>query len=110
MAGMMQNMSGMGPMTDQVIATDFLLSAKTGIKNIALAITECQTPEVRGALKQYFNDAVATHETIFNYMVKKGYYHPNNMAEQLNVDLTALQTAMNIPQVQNQSQNQAQYQ
>lgn len=86
----------------------FLLNAKTGIKNIALAITECQTPEVRGALKQYFNDAVATHETIFNYMVKKGYYHPNNMAEQLNVDLTAAQTALNIPQVQNQSQTQDQ--
>ncbi|KYC75352.1 hypothetical protein B4090_2038 [Bacillus licheniformis] len=30
-----QNMTGMGAMTEQVIATDFLISAKTGVKNIA---------------------------------------------------------------------------
>jgi similar to spore coat protein len=95
---MMQNMTGMGAMTEQVVATDFLLSAKTGVKNIALALTETSTPEVREALKQYLNDAIDTHEQIFKYMVDKGYYHPHNFAEQLNVDLTAAQTALNLPQ------------
>lgn len=93
---MMQNMSGMGPMTEQVIATDFLISAKTGVKNLAMAITETSTPEVREALKQYLNDAIDTHEQIFSYMVDKGYYHPNNLAEQLNVDIKAAQTAINV--------------
>ncbi|MBT2755377.1 spore coat protein [Mesobacillus foraminis] len=98
MNGTIQNMTGMGAMTDQVIATDFLIAAKTGVKNIALAITETSTPEVRDALKQYLMDAVDTHEQIFKYMVSKGYYHPNNIAEQLNVDLQAAQTAMNLQQ------------
>ncbi|WP_071459760.1 spore coat protein [Bacillus massilinigeriensis] len=94
----MQNSSGMGAMTDQVIATDFLLSAKTGVKNLAVAVTEASTPEVREALKQYLNDAVETHERISNYMVEKGYYHPDNLKEQLNVDLQAARTAMNLHQ------------
>jgi similar to spore coat protein len=97
---MMQNMSGMGAMTDQVIATDFLIAAKTGVKNLALALTETNTPEVRDALKQYLNDAIDTHEQITKYMVSKGYYHPNNLAEQLNVDLDAAQTALNLQQPQ----------
>lgn len=63
-----------------------------------MALTEASTPEVRDTLKQYLNDAVDTHEKIFKYMVAKGYYHPNNLAEQLNVDLTATQTALNISQ------------
>lgn len=95
---MMQNMTGMGAMTEQVVATDFLISAKTGVKNLAMAITETSTPEVRDTLKQYLNDAIDTHEQIFKYMVAKGYYHPNNLADQLNVDLNAAQTAMNLPQ------------
>jgi similar to spore coat protein len=99
-----QNMVGMGGMTDQVIATDFLMAAKSGVKNIALALTETSTPEVRETLKQYLIDAVNTHEQISNYMISKGYYHPNNLSEQLNVDLTAAQTAMNLSQQQQQSQ------
>ena len=97
---MIQNMTGMGAMTDQVIATDFLLAAKTGVKNLALAITETSTPEVRVTLKQYLNDAIETHEQISKYMIDKGYYHPNNLSEQLNVDLTAAQAALNLPQQQ----------
>lgn len=97
---MVKNMTGMAGMTDQVIATDFLLSAKTGIKNIALAITETSTPVVRDTLRQYLNDAIETHEQIFNYMVDKGYYHPKDLAEQLRVDFTASETAMNLSQPQ----------
>jgi similar to spore coat protein len=95
---MTQNMTGMGAMTEQVVATDFLLSAKTGVKTLALAITETSTPEVRETLKQYLNDAIDTHEQIFKYMVDKGYYHPHNLTDQLNVDLQAAQTALNLSQ------------
>ena len=91
-------MAGMGGMTDQVIATDFLITAKTGVRNISIALTECTTPEVRETLKQYLNDAVATHEQIYTYMLDNGYYHPTDLAAQLNVDLTATQTALNLSQ------------
>ncbi|MFL6561546.1 MAG: spore coat protein [Bacillus sp. (in: firmicutes)] len=95
---MLQNMTGMSGMTDQVIATDFLLATKTGIKNLALAITETSTKEVRNTLTQYLTDAIKTHEQISNYMISKGYYHPDNLSKQLELDLTAAQTALNLQQ------------
>jgi similar to spore coat protein len=97
---MAQNMQGMQAITDQVAATDFLMMAKTGVGAISKALMESTTPEVRETLKQYLNDAVATHEQIFTYMMDKGWYHPRDLAEQLNVDLTAAQTALNLPQSQ----------
>ncbi len=97
---MMQNMTGMGAMTEQVVATDFLITAKTGIKNIATALTETSTKEVRETLRQYLNDAIDTHEKISNYMISKGYYEPDNLSKQLQIDLSAAQTALNLQQPQ----------
>jgi similar to spore coat protein len=101
---MMQNMSGMAGMTEQVVATDFLIATKSGIKNLALAITETSTKEVRDTLKQYLNDAIDTHEKISDYMISKGYYHPDNLSKQLEMDITAAQTAVNLQQPQQQQQ------
>src|SRR4051794_35045865 len=95
---MIQNMTGMGAMTEQVVATDFLIATKSGIKNLALAITETSTKEVRETLKQYLNDAIDTHEQISNYMISKGYYFPHDLSKQLEMDITAAQTASNIQQ------------
>src|SRR4051812_23341278 len=101
---MIQNMTGMGGMTDQVVATDFLVSTKSGIKNLALAITETSTKEVRETLTQYLNDAIKTHEQISNYMISKGYYNPHNLSKQLEMDIQATQTAVNLQQQQQQQQ------
>lgn len=40
MNGLIETLTGMDKMTDQVIATDFLISAKSGVQNYAVAITE----------------------------------------------------------------------
>lgn len=95
---MVQNMAGMGGMSDQVIATDFLIATKTGIKNYALALTETYTPELRRALQDQLNTAIEAHEKATNYMVSKGYYHPMHVEDQLHVDLKAARTALNLPQ------------
>jgi similar to spore coat protein len=94
----LQNMVGMGGMTDQVIATDFLISAKSGVRNYTIAITEAATPELRTALREQLRAAIETHEKITNYMVARGYYHPHELSEQLQVDVTASETAMNLAQ------------
>jgi similar to spore coat protein len=47
---LLQNIMRMGGMTDQVIATDFLISAKSGVRNYASAITKVATPELKAAL------------------------------------------------------------
>lgn len=95
---LIQNLTGMGGMTDQVIATDFLISAKAGVRNYAVAITETGTPELKASLRAQLNDAIATHEAITNYMIAKGYYHPHDLSEQLQVDLTVSDTALNLAQ------------
>jgi similar to spore coat protein len=91
-----QNIMGMGGITDQVIATDLLIAAKSGVHNYAVAITEAATPELRAALKEQLFAAIDTHEAISNYMVARGFYHPYNLWEQLNVDLTTTDTALNL--------------
>lgn len=91
-----QNITGMGALTDQVVATDLLVTAKSGIKNYSVAITEASTPEVRATLQQHLNEAINLHEQITNYMINKGYYHPYNIQEQIAVDQQAAQTALNL--------------
>lgn len=93
-----EKITGMDKMSDMVIANDFLISAKTGVRNLAMALTETATPEVRVILRRQLNDAIATHEAISNYMMKKGYYHPNNPLEQFKVDLAASDTALKLAQ------------
>ncbi|WP_462412964.1 spore coat protein [Neobacillus sp. Marseille-QA0830] len=96
-----QNMIGMGGMTDQVIATDFLISAKAAVRNYTVAITESATPELRAVLRDHLRAAIQTHEDITNFMVAKGFYHPHELSEQLQVDLTAANTATNLAQKSN---------
>ncbi|MRH41434.1 spore coat protein [Aquibacillus halophilus] len=96
---MIQNMTGLGGITDQLIATDLLISAKSGIKNYAVALTETSTPEVRQGLKNQLNTAIEVHEKVSNYMISKGYYHPENPSEQLTVDLKTTQQALNLPKI-----------
>ncbi|MED3561301.1 spore coat protein [Bacillus xiapuensis] len=91
-----QSLMGMGGMTDQVIATDFLIAAKAGVRNYAAAITEAATPELRETLREHLRAAIETHEKISNYMIARGYVHPHQMGEQLQVDITAADTAVNL--------------
>lgn len=96
MNGLVESVIGMGKMTNQVIATDFLISAKSGVQNYAVAITEATSPEVRLALKRQLKDAIATHEKISNYMMKNGYYNAYDMEEQYEVDMKTTDTTLSL--------------
>jgi similar to spore coat protein len=96
MANLIQNMAGMGDMTDQVIATDFLISAKTGVRNYAAAISETASPQVREVLRRQLDVAIGTHERITNYMMSKGYYHAYDPQEQIRVDMKAAETVLDM--------------
>lgn len=98
MANFLQSMAGMGDMTEQVIATDFLIAAKSGVRNYAFAISEAVTPEVRDVLRRHLDVAIGTHERIFSYMTRKGYYYANDPQEQLKVDMKAADTVLSIQQ------------
>jgi similar to spore coat protein len=96
MTNLLHNLAGMAGMTDQVIATDYLISIKSGIRNLSFAITETATPELRDAFREQLRAAVEAHENITAYMIDKGFYHPNNPGEQMRVDLDTANTALDI--------------
>jgi len=89
-------MTGLHVLTDDVIAMDFLMNAKSGVRNYAMAVTECATPEVKQIMMKQLDEAIDTHEKISNYMVKHGLSHPYQIPEQIQLDLKNIQTAMNI--------------
>ncbi|KAB3529172.1 spore coat protein [Alkaliphilus serpentinus] len=93
-----QSLAGMTDMTEQVIATDFLLAAKAGVQNYAVAITQSVTPEVREVLKRQLSDAIKIHEAISEYMISKGYYYTHDPQRQLMVDLDAAEKVMKLQQ------------
>lgn len=93
---LIESLTGMNKMSDQVIATDFLIAAKSGVRNYAIALTETTNQEVRGILRKQLKDAINTHERIFNYMVERGYYYPYNVEKQFEIDLTTTETALNL--------------
>ncbi|CAM3739627.1 spore coat protein [Marinicrinis lubricantis] len=97
MNAILEYLMGMNKLTDQVIATDLLISAKSGIRSYAVAVTEAATPEIKSVLRRHLEEAITTHEQLTDYMMKKGYYQPYHMNEQIQLDLTNMQAALNIP-------------
>ena len=96
MNGLIETLTGMDKMTDQVIATDFLISSKSAIQNYAVAITETTSKEFREVLKRQLKEAIFTHETISNYMISNNYYYAYNLQEQLKLDIETTDTALEL--------------
>jgi similar to spore coat protein len=92
-----EHLTGMDKLTDQVIAMDFLITAKSGVRNYAMAITETGTPEIKTILSKQLDEAIATHEQISQYMMDHGLYHAYNINEQIQLDRQNIQTALSIP-------------
>jgi similar to spore coat protein len=92
-----ENLTGMNTMTDQVIEFDLLFSAKTAVRNYAIAVTEAATPEVRAILRKHLEEEIAMHEKISTYMMARGHYHAYNVGEQIQLDMRNAETALNLP-------------
>lgn len=93
----LESVTGMNAMTDQVIASGFLMDAKAGVKMYASALTEAATPGVRQMLKTQLDDSINTHEKIFNYMQSRNWYQAYDMNAQIQMDLQNSQKAMGLP-------------
>ena len=83
-------------MDDQTIATDLLLSAKSGVRSLAVAITETATPEIKKLLKKELETAIDLHDKIAQYMIEKEMYHAYDIKEQVSQDLKNAKEAMKI--------------
>lgn len=96
MNALIESLTGMNKLSDQVIATDLLVSAKSAVRNYSIALTETTSQEVRAVLRKQLSDAITAHETISNYMMKKGYYNAYDLQEQYKVDMQTTDTALNL--------------
>jgi len=95
---LLENVTGMNVMTDQVIALDLLIAAKTGIKDCAVAITETATPEVRAVLRKQLEDGISFHEQLSKYMIEKGWYKAYDAKEHVQMVIENANTALNASQ------------
>ncbi|MBN6186817.1 spore coat protein [Aneurinibacillus sp. BA2021] len=87
----------MPEMADMTFAMDFLIAAKSGVRSYAMAATEAGTPEIKETLIKQLEEAIDMHEQISVYMMERGWYHPWDVKEQLQLDLQNIQTALNAP-------------
>jgi spore coat protein F len=77
-------------------AGELLGTAKTAVRNYAIAITETATPELREVLIKQLQGAIRWHESIFNYMYKKGLYPAYDLTKLLSNDVKNARTAINL--------------
>lgn len=96
MNSIIKKLAGMENMSNQVLATDLLISTKSCVKNYAIALTETTLPEIRSVLRRHLNDAIAQQDSLIDYMVKNEYYFPYDIDEQINADLNAIDTSLNL--------------
>lgn len=83
-------------LADTTFATDFLMRAKEGVRNTAVALTETTTPELRVLLRKQLLQEISMHQEITDLMVKKKWFHPYDFSEQYKLDQLSAKNTMRI--------------
>lgn len=96
MNSIIEKITGMDKMSDQVIATDFFISSKSLVLAYSIAITETISPKVKTELRKQLNNAIATQEAILNYMINKDYYKAYDLKKQLNKDINITKDTLSL--------------
>ncbi|MGY3716794.1 spore coat protein [Sutcliffiella cohnii] len=82
-------------LADTTFAMDLLLRAKEGVRNIAVALTEAASPDVRTILRNQLMQGIAMHQEVTELMINKKWFHPYELSEQYKLDqLSANNTLM----------------
>jgi spore coat protein CotF len=82
-------------LADTTFAMDLLLRAKEGVRNIAVALTETASPDLRALLRKQLMQGIAMHQEISELMINKKWFHPYELSEQYKLDqLSANNTLM----------------
>ncbi len=80
------NAINMPEMADMTFAVDFLMRAKEGVRNTAIALTETISPDLRALLRTQLHQGIAVHQEITDLMVRKKWFHPHELEEQYQLD------------------------
>ncbi|MGM9949284.1 MAG: spore coat protein [Lysinibacillus sp.] len=87
---------GVTVIDDLAIASDLLITAKAGVRNLAVAITETATPSVKKLLRRELDNAIDLHDKIAQYMIKNEMYHAYDLDEQMEHDLEKADIALKL--------------
>lgn len=90
------NSRNMPELADMTFATDFLLRAKEGVRNTAIALTEAVSPDVRAILRKQLQQGIALHQEIADLMVRKKWFHPTEFSEQYKLDCLSAENTVEI--------------
>ncbi len=83
-------------MADMTFAMDFLTRAKVGVRNMAVALTEATTPELRAFFRAQLFQGIAMHQEISELMVRKKWFHPYELKEQYQLDQLSARNTVEI--------------
>ncbi|WP_313894903.1 spore coat protein [Psychrobacillus sp.] len=90
------NSVGMPELTDSGIALEFLLSTKTGVRNLSIALTETATPTIRKLLQEQLDVTIALYFEIADLMMKKKWLNLYDLELQKLLDIKSAQNAVDI--------------
>lgn len=90
------NALNMPEMADMTFALDFLVRAKEGVRNAAIAFTETASPELRLLLREQVRLGIALHQEIAELMIRKKWFHPHELEEQYKLDGLSADNTMQI--------------
>ncbi|WP_408606674.1 spore coat protein [Domibacillus epiphyticus] len=66
------------------------------MRNLAVAITETATPEVKQVLRRELDNAIDTHDKIAQYMIDNEMYHAYDLEEQITHDMEKADIALKL--------------
>lgn len=90
------NALNMPELADTTLAMDFLIQAKSAVRNTAAALTEAASPEARRLLREQLREALAMHGEITELMIRKQWFHPFEPREQYKLDQLSANNAATI--------------
>ncbi|MNK62553.1 Spore coat protein F precursor [compost metagenome] len=93
------NSLGTPELADTTFAMDFLIRAKEGVRNYAIALTETASPEARAILRDQMYEGLELHDEIAKLMISKKWFHPYKLDAQYNLDMTSAKTTLQIAQM-----------
>lgn len=93
------NALNMPEMADMTLAVDFMMRAKEGVRNTAIALTETVSPEARDLLRKQLRQGIMLHQEISDLMIRKKWFHPYELNEQYKLDQLAAKNTIMIGQM-----------
>jgi similar to spore coat protein len=91
-----ENAEGMPGLADATVAMDFLIGVKSGIRNMAAAITEIADPDARVLVRGLLNAGIELHAELVHLMLIKEWIKPYKVDEQFRLDDISSRTALQI--------------